>query len=76
MVSAYAGEKEIVLVVINYSNEERVLKPEISGFKVKGGEVYLTTEEKGVDMNRSKVGSLKSGVKIPGRGMMTVVLRR
>lgn len=76
MVSAYASEKEIVLVVINYSNEERVLKPEISGFKVKGGEVYLTTGEKGVDMKKGKVGSLKEGVKVPARGLMTVVLKK
>lgn len=76
MVSAYAGEKEIVLVVINYSNEERVLKPEVGGVKVKSGEVYLTTGEKGVDMKKGKVGSLKEGVKVPARGMMTVVLKK
>ncbi|MBO9615219.1 MAG: beta-glycosidase [Dyadobacter sp.] len=76
MVSAYASEKEIVLVAINYSNEERDLKPEISGFKVKSGEVYLTTGEKGVDMRQGKVGSLKGGVNVPARGMVTVVLKK
>ena len=74
MVSAYANEKQVVLVAINYGNEERVLRPEVNGFKVKGGEVYLTTGEKGVDMRRSELGRLKDGVTIPGRGMVTVVL--
>lgn len=74
MVSAYANEKQVVLVAINYGNEERVLRPEVNGFKVKGAEVYLTTGEKGVDMRRSELGRLKDGVTIPGRGMVTVVL--
>lgn len=76
MVSAYAGDKQVVLVAINYSNEERILKPEISGFKASGGDIYLTTGEKGVDMQRSKVGKMKDGVKVPARGMVTVVLQR
>lgn len=74
MVSAYASEKQVVLVAINYGNEERVLKPEVSGIKVKGADVYLTTGEKGVDMRREKIASLKGGVKIPGRGIVTIVL--
>lgn len=76
MVSAYANEKKIVLVAINYGNEERVLRPEVGGFKVKNAEVYLTTGVKGVDMQRSEVGNLKDGVKIPGRGIVTVVLNK
>jgi O-glycosyl hydrolase len=76
MVSAYTNEKQVVLVVINYANEERVLKPEVSGFRAKGGDVYLTTGEMKVDMKRSKVENLKDGVKIPARGMVTVVVDR
>lgn len=77
MVSAYASEKQVVLVAINYGNKERVLKPAVSGLKVKGDAgVYLTTGETGVDMKRGKVGNLKEGVKIPARGMMTVVLEK
>ncbi|GGM75006.1 xylanase [Dyadobacter beijingensis] len=76
MVSAYTNEKRIVLVAVNYGNEERVLRPEVNGFKVKGADVYLTTGEKGVDMRRSKVKGLKEGVKIPGRGLVTVVLEK
>lgn len=74
MVSAYANEKQVVLVAINYGNEERVLRPEVSGLKVKRAEVYLTTGEKGVDMKREKVGSIKDGVKIPGRGISTLII--
>ncbi|MNL78528.1 hypothetical protein D3C87_2049410 [compost metagenome] len=75
MVSAYANEKQVVLVVINYGNEERVLKPEVSGIKVKGADVYLTTGEKGVDMKRSKVGSLEGGVTIPTKSIKTIVIQ-
>lgn len=77
MVSAYANEKQMVLVVINYGNEERVLKPEISGFRVKSrADLFLTTGETGVNMKREKVAGLKDGVKIPARGMVTLVLRK
>ncbi|MHA4736728.1 glycoside hydrolase [Dyadobacter sp. MSC1_007] len=77
MVTAYANEKQMVLVVINYGNEERVLKPEISGFRVKSGaDMFLTTGETGVNMKREKVGNLKDGVKVPSRGMVTLVLRK
>lgn len=74
MVSAYANEKQVVLVAINYGNEERVLRPEVSGFKVKNAAIYVTTGEKGVDMKNMKAGSLKNGVKIPGRGMATITI--
>lgn len=76
MVSAYTNEKQIVLVAINYGNEERILRPEVSGFRVKGADVYLTTGEVGVDMKRGKVGNLKDGVTVPGRGIVTVVLNK
>lgn len=76
MVSAYAGDKRVVLVAINYGNDERVLRPEISGVRLTGAEVYLTTGEEGVDMRRSEVRSLKEGVKIPPRGMVTVVVNK
>lgn len=74
MVSAYSNEKQVVLVAINYGNEERILKPEIGGLKVKGAEVYLTTGEKGVNMRHSRTSGTKAGVKIPPRGLVTVVL--
>ncbi|WP_353722234.1 hypothetical protein [Dyadobacter sp. 676] len=74
MVSAFANEKQVVLVAINYGNEERVLRPEIAGLKVKNAEVYLTTGDKGVDMKHTKVKNLKKGLKIPARGMVTVVV--
>lgn len=76
MVSAYANEKQIVLVAINYGNEDRVLQPKVSGFNVKGADVYLTTGEKGVNMRYSKIGNLKDGVKIPARGMVTLVVAK
>ncbi|GGH42096.1 xylanase [Dyadobacter endophyticus] len=77
MVSAYANEKQMVLVAINYGNEERVLQPEINGFRVKGGaDVYLTSGEEGVDMKPSKDESLNDGVKIPGRAIVTVVVNK
>ncbi|MCF0072117.1 beta-glycosidase [Dyadobacter sp. CY261] len=76
MVSAYANEKQVVLVAINYGTEERVLKPAVSGFRGKSGDVYLTSGEKGIDMQRSKISNLKDGVKIPARGLVTVVMEK
>lgn len=74
MVSAFASEKQVVLVAINYSGEARTLRPELNGFRAKNADIYLTTGEKGVDMQHQKLADFKSGIKIPARGLVTVIL--
>ncbi|TLV00491.1 glycoside hydrolase [Dyadobacter luticola] len=77
MVSVFSGEKQIVLVVNNYTSEERVLKLDLSGFKVENEfRSYITTAKKGVDMQFGKGKNWRNGVKVPGRGLVTVVLER
>jgi hypothetical protein len=77
MVTAYSSEKQVVLVAINYTENVRDLKLDLSGFKLKKGfESYTTTSEKGVDMQFGKGIDWKQGVRLPGRGLVTVVLQR
>ncbi|KQS32988.1 glycoside hydrolase [Dyadobacter sp. Leaf189] len=77
MVSAYASEKQIVLVAINYTENVRDLKLDLSGFKLKKGfESYTTTTEQGVDMQFGKGIDWKKGVRLPARGLVTVVLEK
>ena len=77
MVTAYANEKQIVLVAINYTSEARTIKPEISNFKVKDSfDEYLTTAEKDVNMKYTKLKNFKSGVELPARSIKTLVINR
>jgi len=76
MVSAFANEKQMVLVAINYTSETRILKPEISNFKSgKTFDEYLTTAEKDVNMKFTKRKDLKNGVALPPRSITTYVLK-
>jgi O-glycosyl hydrolase len=77
MLTAYSGEKEMVLVAINYTSEARELKPEISHFKVdKTYDQYLTTADKEVNMQHTKGSNAAKGIQVPPRSMMTVVLHK
>lgn len=77
MVTAYSSEKQLILVAINYTENQRELKLDLSGFKLKKEfESYTTTAEKGVDMQFEKGKDWENGVKLPARGLVTVVLER
>ena len=77
MVTAYSSEKQVVLVAINYTNEDRVLKLDLTGFKVNNEfQSYVTTGEKDVNMKFKKGQKWRDGVKVPGRGLLTVVLEK
>ncbi len=75
MVTAYTDEKKIVLVVINYTSEPRTLKPEIQNVKhAKSFAQYVTTSEKGVNMQFSKGADIGKGAVLPQRSITTIVL--
>ena len=75
MVTAYANEKQIVLVAINYTNEARKFKPLISSSKAsKTFDQYLTTADKDVNMKSTKGKNLENGVSLPPRSIATFVL--
>jgi O-glycosyl hydrolase len=77
MLTAYTGEKELVLVAINYTSEARELKPEISHFKVgKTYDSYLTTADQNANMLHTKGQNVTKGIQIPARSMMTIVLHK
>lgn len=74
MLTAYSSEKQIVMVAINYTSEEREFKPEIRGFTINSKfKTYVTTAEKGIDMQFHEAQNPAAGIKIPAKSMMTIV---
>jgi len=77
MVTAFANEKQIVLVAINYTSESRAFKPEITNFKLANAfDEYLTTADKDVNMKFRKAKHLSGGTTLPARSITTFVLNK
>jgi hypothetical protein len=66
-----------VLVAINYTPKEGILKLNLAEFKVMNEfQSYVTTGEKDVNMKFGQEKDWRDGVKVPRRGLVTVVLER
>ncbi|MGN1085199.1 MAG: glycoside hydrolase family 30 beta sandwich domain-containing protein [Lachnospiraceae bacterium] len=79
--SAYVSEdgKQVVLVVINLSKEEKTLQIPAEGYKITGSDLYqsvLGIEDSSNNVLYENIGALKSGntVSLPGESITTVVL--
>ncbi len=74
MVSAFANEKQVVLVAVNYSSEPRIMQPEGDFVKKKGSfSTYLTSADTAVNMQRTIIKRGNSTITVPARSMMTIV---
>jgi O-glycosyl hydrolase len=77
MVTAYNNEKQTVIVAINYTDQARTLKPQISHFKAQNTfDEYLTTSDKNVNMKFTKRKNLKNGIELPPKSILTLVISR
>ncbi|WP_221390034.1 glycoside hydrolase [Dyadobacter sp. NIV53] len=77
MVTAYMNDKQLVLVAINYTTENRIFKPIISNFKFANEfDEYLTTADKDVNMKFIKGKNLEAGSVLPARSIKTLVLTK
>lgn len=77
MVTAFVNEKQLVLVAVNYTSENRTFKPEIGNFKFGNEfEEYLTTADKDVNMKFTKSKNITTGTNLPARSITTFVLTK
>ncbi|MFD2098930.1 glycoside hydrolase [Flagellimonas iocasae] len=79
MTSAFMDEKDgkIVMVLINYSSEDIPVNFEteqLKGYKL--FQQYLTTEETGMDLKKTKEGDLEETVELPKRSISTLVFQK
>ncbi len=74
MVSAYKNEdKSLVMVIINYSNDDEVIDPKLEALAVGDWFPYITSDKEG--FNLKKQSKIKYGdlLKIPSRSVVTLV---
>jgi O-glycosyl hydrolase len=75
MVTAYTDEKQLVLVAVNYTSEPRLIRPEITGIKLRARyDRYDTSAEPNKDMTHSQHSGISAGVLILPRSLTTIVL--
>jgi O-glycosyl hydrolase len=77
MISCYSNEKQLVLVVINYTADSKNFKPEIINFKTERAfDTYLTTSGKDINMKFNKGKDLDKGIALPARSITTIVVNK
>jgi len=74
MLSAFAGKKEVVVVVVNYTTDSKDVALEVSGVKkIKTIKQYITTGSEEDNMNSYPITSLKK-LSLKPRSITTVVI--
>ncbi|MES2377569.1 MAG: glycoside hydrolase [Bacteroidota bacterium] len=75
MVSAFAvGKDKLVMVVINYTEENRLVTPDLKNFKsVKNYRTYTTSANAGDDLKPSAVINLNGAISLQPRSITTIV---
>ncbi|WP_217452111.1 glycoside hydrolase [Mucilaginibacter humi] len=75
MVSAFAGGKDkLVMVVINYTQQTRLVTPDLKNFKpVKTYRTYTTSANAGDDLKPSAVTNLSGAISLQPRSITTIV---
>ncbi|QES89135.1 glycoside hydrolase [Rhizosphaericola mali] len=75
MVSAFEDNKQIVVVLINYSNEEKNIHPNITNLKKYSSmTVYLTNEQH--NLSKQSISTNTSELQLQPRSIYTIVIKK
>lgn len=77
MLSAYTSEKQVVLVVINYTTGEKNVAFDIKNFgKVKTVKRYVTSAAEGDNLTLYPSAKIKNEISLPARSITTFVIEK
>lgn len=73
MVSAFANKDSLVLILLNYTTEKKMIRPAVQGISIRKATGFLTDVSH--DMAPLPLLRLRDGITLPPRSIQTVVLR-